>query len=293
MNRATSSDGWVRNHDNKMPGFTCSIITGCCNDCPFPCFARVLANGRLRERYLANYTIAKPPTPNPQSQHLDPFWPRFWPSRVEQVYARKKPSGIFLNIMGEWAGDWVPVTWQKNMFDMIRDCPQHRFYLLTKQPHRLHSFSPFPSNCYIGVSATTPEQLWLALEHFKEIEASITFLSLEPLLYDPFKGDWALSRSTIKSLADWLIIGCLTGTKAAIVEAHKRYPGLTPAPLSPQSPNGRWGLLPRVQWVGEVCEAADKVGIPIFLKENLRGLLPEEDPLFNSAPHKLRQEMPG
>lgn len=281
MNRATSSDGWVRNHDNKTLGFTCSIITGCRNDCPFPCFARVLANGRLRDRYLANPNYAVGCDPN------EPFTPRFWSDRVEQVYAHKAPAGIFLNIMGEWAGDWVPVLWQLEMLDMLRQCPHHRFYLLTKQYQNLHKFSPFPENCYVGVSIIADGDATNAYYGLSQVEAGKRFLSIEPLL-----GAITMKSHRILEVVDWLIIGCLTGTKAAILNAHKRYPALTPAPMSPQSPNGRWCLYPKVEWVTEICEAAAKAGIPIFLKHNLRHLLPEQDPLFNSAPHTLRQEMP-
>lgn len=301
MNRATPSDGWVRNHDNKTLGYTANIITGCLNQCPFPCFARVQANGRLRDRYLANNNYAIPN--DKESEYLrdimeehgippdyDPFYPRLWPERIDQLLAHKTPCGIFLNIMGEWAGDWVPLVWQVEMFDMIRQCPRHRFYLLTKQYQNLWKFSPFPENCWVGASVTNNKQYAKAVNELWGIEATIKFLSIEPLLSIVLPTPLILGN--LNAGIDWIIAGSLTGTKGAILEAHQTYPALTPMPLSPQSPNGRWCLQPKVEWVAEICEAADKASIPIFLKDNLRGILPEQDPLFNSAPHILRQEMP-
>ncbi len=43
---------WALNPDG-LPGYTWNPITGCLNNCPY-CYARKLANTRLRERYLAN-----------------------------------------------------------------------------------------------------------------------------------------------------------------------------------------------------------------------------------------------
>ena len=50
MNRTTIE--WVKNPDGTQ-GYTWNPITGCLNGCPY-CYARKLANGRLKQRYLAN-----------------------------------------------------------------------------------------------------------------------------------------------------------------------------------------------------------------------------------------------
>lgn len=50
MNRTTIE--WVRNPDGS-PGFTLNPVTGCLRGCAY-CYARKLANGRLKKRYLAN-----------------------------------------------------------------------------------------------------------------------------------------------------------------------------------------------------------------------------------------------
>ena len=43
---------WVKSPNGKQ-GYTWNPITGCLNGCPY-CYARKLANGRLKSRYLAN-----------------------------------------------------------------------------------------------------------------------------------------------------------------------------------------------------------------------------------------------
>ena len=63
-------------------------------------------------------------------------------------------------------------------------------------------------------------------------------------------------------------------------------------------------VMPKIEWVREIVEAADKAGIPVFLKDNLKPLLPKEklfykpmktkvnEPLKESVEILLRQEMP-
>jgi len=60
--------------------------------------------------------------------------------------------------------------------------------------------------------------------------------------------------------------------------------------------------MPKIEWIKEIVEAADKAGIPVFLKDNLRPLfIPEDcikpnalliDCLWASDKAKLRQEFP-
>ena len=53
---------------------------------------------------------------------------------------------------------------------------------------------------------------------------------------------------------------------------------------------------PKIEWVEEIVEACDKVGIPVFLKDNLRPLLPAVSPFITNPlrdfEFNLRQEMP-
>lgn len=188
---------WVKNPDGTQ-GYTWNPITGCLNHTLeglclgglFPCYAYKLANGRLRQRYLANKRIANV-IQNPTSEVVkglaDPFYPRFWKERIPPHTYHKMdwkgvPVGVFVCDMGELFGDWVPREWQNKIFEVIEDCPQHRFYLLTKQPQNLAKWSPFPPNCYVGVSVTQNSLLADALKYLNQIQATVKFISFEPLL---------------------------------------------------------------------------------------------------------------
>jgi len=268
MNRASSATGWVRNPVMKSPdldlrsassyglGWTLSPVTGCLNHTPeglclgggFPCYAYKLANGRLRQRYLANKRIANV-IQNPTSEVMrglaDPFYPRLWVERFDLVsLVKAKPRGIFVCDMGELFGDWIPNEWINKVMVNIRHFSQHRFYLLTKQPQNLIKFSPFPDNCWVGVTATNDEMFWDALRWLYRIQAKVKFISIEPYL-----GQIRIGAPTLIKLGvlDWVIIGAQT---------------------KPYKP-------PKIEWVEEIVRACDKAGVPVFLKYNLKPLIQE------------------
>ena len=282
---------WVLNPDNKTLGKIWNPITGCLNDCPY-CYARKLANGRLKQRYLANKNIALNSlatsiriSPN-EVGHIgdadydrglaDPFYPRFWLDRLYEPCHIEKPVGIFAVDMGEFFGGWVPREWQDLIFSVIEATPQHRFYLLTKQPQNLIKWSPFPANCWVGISVTNNKQMNDALYFNPDYKAKIKFLSFEPLLERIDKSRLAMYRY------DWVIIGACTGTLNDLETLATKYPDLTLIPYGK-----RWTLQPKIEWVLEIRDAATKLGIPIFLKDNLEPIFEADTKL-----HGFRQEMP-
>jgi len=221
----------------------------------------------LKQRYLANPDVAPRDEAdgtrfNRYEDLHDPFYPRFWEDRLNeprhlgggQFGMATIPKGIFTVDMGELFGEWIPREWQDKIFDVIRACPQHRFYLLTKQPQNLVKFlggnitntrkgyrkpEPLPNNVWMGVTVTDRQSAYGARDFLKEVRAKVKFLSLEPLL-GKMDGD---ALGNIIPLADWIIIGGQSGSK-------KFYP-----------PEG---------WIQEIEQAADNAGIPVFEKNNLR-----------------------
>jgi len=263
----------------------------------FPCYAFKLANGRLKERYLNNGLIACDYEGGEDSSDselkaafADPFYPRFWPERLEQPYKIKKPVGIFLDDMSDWMGDYWPEEWTQQELQMMKDNPQHRIYTLTKQPQNLTKFSPFPENCWVGVTVTNDLSYGQAIQGLNRIEASIKYLSIEPLLEPP-----AIVHLTYGEVINWVIIGACTGTMKDLLPLHHR----TGLPLIKWRGN-KWILSPPMGAVEEIVSACDKAGIPVFMKNNLKPLFAKIDSLgfFEGSIYKywyrgvLRQEMP-
>jgi len=278
---------WVRNPDGSQ-GYTWNPITGClnhvnglCKGGGFPCYAFKLAHGRLRNRYLDNRITAGDGEDDIWEGYTNPFYPRFWEERLDQPLKLKKPTGIFTCDMSDLFGLGIPAQWTHSVMNFIEACPQHRFYLLTKQPQRLSEFSPFPDNCWVGVTATNYDMFIDACGYLCSLKAKggikVAFISLEPLLSwedtDQFCQFWCQHGGI-----NWLIPGACTGTKAEMAELVQRYPALTLMPYGKI-----WTAQPPIAWLREIVEAADKAGIKVFLKDNLRGLLPKEPPFYTKC----------
>lgn len=291
---------WVKNPDGTQ-GYTWNPITGClniykhnghCKGGDFPCYAYRLAMGRLGGRYLSNSEVA-PLYPSAEEvkydvRHMWEFYPRFWRERLDELEIPpkkrdwQKPKGIFVCDMGELFGSWIPDEWITLIFNMISLNPQHRFYLLTKQPQNLQRWNPFPDNCWVGVTATNEKMYWDATRYLHGIKARVKYISFEPLLDNvmcagsPYKVDSMplVSFNETQHLnncgINWIIIGSQT---------------------KPYKP-------PKIEWVKEIVESADKAGIPIFLKNNLLKHLPRNEPFVKWTPTQagqlavFRQEMP-
>ncbi len=305
MNRATSPTGWVRNPVMTSPdldptqassydlGWTFNPITGClnhingmCKGGNFPCYAYKLANTRLRERYLANNNFISLSDIEPKT---GPFHPRFWPERLNELgFAHRgasKPKGIFVCDMSDLFGIGIPEGWTRGVLREIKQNNHYRFYLLTKQPHNLIKFNPFPDNCWVGVTATDSKMAWNAYAELKDICASVKYLSLEPLLEEI---DTRMFHN-FKGVIKWVIIGACTGSKTEMLKLIEQYPDLTLMPYG-----NKWTAQPKIEWVQEIVEACDKAGIAVFLKENLSDLIPINSPLrYGPAGElRLRQELP-
>ena len=297
---------WVKNPDGTQ-GYTHNPISGCKYHTPeglclgggFPCYAFKLANGRLKQRYLSetNVAVAKGDLETFRRAMKDPFYPRFWPERLKDIeigyhYTDRfggcefaaKPRGIFVCNMGELFGDWIPREWQDQIFKTINhyNNKNDRFYLLTKQPQNLSQFSPFPENCWVGVTATNDAMFRIACIALAKVNAKVKYISFEPLL------DWSAyfgpPLDKTNSLGDnwmkkaginWVIIGAQT---------------------KPYKP-------PKIEWVQEIVQACDKAGVKVFLKDNLRPLfvdalakklIDRKQFFVHSIGHggDLRQEMP-
>ncbi len=277
---------WVKNPDGSQ-GYTWNPITGClnhdnglCKGGGFPCYAYRLAHGRLKQRYLNGGEVAE--QGYEPSQLGDPFYPRLWEDRLYHPWGGK-PKGIFVCDMGDLFGIGIPESWTNRVLEELACYPEQRFYLLTKQPQNLIKFSPFPENCWVGVTATNGKMVDDAGYYLEQIQASVKYLSLEPLL-EPIQLYFG------KPGINWLIIGACTGTAPDMGALIGDYEDLTLMHWHEKT----WTAQPKMEWVKEIVEAADKAGTSVFLKNNLKPLL--KAGAWQIGDHKwmteLRQELP-
>jgi len=207
---------WVKNPDGT-PGYTLNPIKGKCPmGCPY-CYAT-----RFYDRFHWNPKV------------------RFDASELTRASAilnkSKKPLGVFVCSTFEWLWD---KTFAQYILQFIQSQPRHRFYLLTKRPTKLPAFSPFPGNAWVGVTATTQAMYDTAIFYLSQIEASIKYVSVEPLL--------SYIHLPNYREVDWIIIGCMT-------------------PISIKT-------MPKFEWVELMVNAADRVRTPVFIKPPLSDIM--------------------
>ena len=131
------------------------------------------------------------------------------PHRVDQPLARRKPTVYFVNSMSDLFHREIPDWFLDEVFSVIDRSPQHTFQILTKRSERLPEYFASrncPQNVWLGVSVEDRTFGLPRIDHLKQVNAPIRFLSIEPLLED--LGDLDLTG------IDWVIVGGESGHKA-------------------------------------------------------------------------------
>jgi protein gp37 len=131
------------------------------------------------------------------------------PDRLSEPLRRKKPTVYFVNSMSDLFHKSIPDSYIDQVFDVIARSPQHTFQVLTKRADRMAQHfrnRTVPRNAWLGVTVENRKDGVPRIDKLREIDATIRFLSVEPLLEDIGEID----------LTDihWVIVGGESGPKA-------------------------------------------------------------------------------
>jgi protein gp37 len=146
----------------------------------------------------------------------------------------KLPQVIFVNSMSDLFHKDVPTEYIQRVFDVMRRASQHRFQVLTKRSQRLARLSSrlsWQPNIWMGVSVES-QGYTFRIDHLRETDAHIKFLSLEPLL-------GPLTNLNLEGI-DWVIVGGESGPGARVM---------------------------RSEWVLDIRDQCKDAGIPFFFKQ--------------------------
>lgn len=131
------------------------------------------------------------------------------PSRLDQPLSRKKPTVYFVNSMSDLFHEAVPDDYVEKVLAVIRATPQHTYQVLTKRADRLPEYFAqrrVPANLWLGVSVEDRQHGLPRIEQLQKVDATVRFLSVEPLLED-------LGEINLAGI-DWVIVGGESGPKA-------------------------------------------------------------------------------
>lgn len=123
-------------------------------------------------------------------------------------YTWRQPRLVFVNSMSDLFHARVPLSFVRDVFEVISDTPQHTYQALTKRARRLRRVAAsleWPNNLWMGVSVEDAGQL-PRVEDLREVDAAVRFISAEPLL-------GPLERLDLTGIG-WVITGGESGPNA-------------------------------------------------------------------------------
>lgn len=191
-----SSIEWTEVTWNPVTG--CDRVAVGCDHC----YALTLAS-RLKAMGAAKYQRdGNPVTSGPG------FGVTTHPTALSQPYRWRTSKVVFVNSMSDLFHAKIPISFIRDVFDVIRETPQHTYQALTKRAHRMARFADaldWPANLWMGVSVESVDALD-RIDYLSAVPTAVRFLSCEPLLT-------ALPSMNLDSI-DWVIVGGESGPHA-------------------------------------------------------------------------------
>ncbi|RJQ07711.1 MAG: DUF5131 family protein [Bacillota bacterium] len=135
------------------------------------------------------------------------FEPRLLTGRLAEPKSVRTPSRILVCFMGDLFGEWVPRLWIQSVLNTIKETPQHRYVLLTKNPARYGGLT-LPPNAWGGTTVTGGGDRRRILDLNQALPTSMPrWVSYEPVL-GPFP-----TKLLQHKAINWLVIGAQTGPR--------------------------------------------------------------------------------
>jgi protein gp37 len=185
---------WTEQTWNPTVGCT-KVSPGCKN-----CYAEGMAR-RLKAMGLKGYENG--------------FRLTLMPERLAEPLERRKPTVYFVNSMSDLFHEKVPFEYAEHVFSVMQQAHWHTFQVLTKRADRMEAFCRgqlVPPNAWLGVSVENRKHGVPRIDVLRRIDATIRFLSVEPLLEDV--GPLDLNG------IHWVIVGGESGARARPMRAE-------------------------------------------------------------------------
>jgi protein gp37 len=230
--------------------WTWNPVTGCWHGCEY-CYARDIAKRFYETDFEPTFYPDR--LKAPQNTNL------MTPKRIESEAKKRKVSleqaqtfsrNVFTCSMADLFGKWVPESWILQVFEAVKSAPEWNFLFLTKFPQRLKEINDilggFPANVWVGTTVDTQARVALAERSFQGIEATVKWLSVEPML----------ERLTFNSLEMFDLVAIGGQSKSTQVKEFQ----------------------PEWEWVEHLVQQSRRSNTAVYFKENLKSR-PKELPL--------------
>jgi len=250
---------------------TWNPVTGCRYNCPY-CYAKKIAerfggasethsnetvgvecqwytesDGKIHELEEPIYDMDR----GCNAPYPFEFDSTFHKYRLTEPLKNKTPQNIFVCSMAELFGDWVPQSWQVEVFNACLKAPQHNYLFLTKNPYMYYCLAD---------NGLMPRRFWYGLTVNKQEDnnkmltmifgwGGNKFLSIEPL-----QEEFSMSQLSNIKFFNWVIIGAETG-------------------------NRKCKVTPKIEWIDKITTECIENNIPVFMKNSLVSIMGEENML--------------
>jgi len=210
---AQSSIEWTEMTWNPTTG--CSKISAGCKFC----YAEIMSR-RLQAMGIEKYK--------------DGFEVKTHPDALRIPYTWKTSKIVFVNSMSDLFHEDIPLSFIKQVFEVMNNNPQHVFQVLTKRAERLcelHKELRWTHNIWMGVSVEN-DKVKHRIDLLRKTNAKVKFLSCEPLI-------GPLYNMNLRKI-DWVIVGGESGFR--------------PRPMN-------------VDWVLDIQDQCKRADIAFFFKQ--------------------------
>lgn len=233
------------NSTNEMVDWawwTWNPVTGCWHGCTY-CYARDIANRFYDTKFEPTFHPDRLKAPqNMKPMTIERIQNEAKKRRVRLEDALVFSKNVFTCSMSDLFGKWVPEEWILQVFESVTKSPEWNFLFLTKFPQRLQEINDklggFPENVWVGTTVDTQARVALAEKAFKNIDAKVKWLSIEPML-EPLK-------FSSLDMFDMIAVG-----------------GQSRTTKEPE-------FQPEWLWVEDLVKQARKSDTAIYFKENLK-----------------------
>jgi protein gp37 len=145
-------------------------------------------------------------------KYANAFIPTMHSDTLGEPLNWKQPHTIFVCSMADLFHEDVPFSFIDKVIGTIKQTPQHRYQILTKRASRMADYFgrvAIPDNVWLGVTVEAAVAK-PRIDFLRELQASVRFLSCEPLVQD--LGELDLTD------VDWVIVGGESGVQARPME---------------------------------------------------------------------------
>lgn len=143
-----------------------------------------------------------------QKKYENGFAVTLHPETFQEPTTWRTSHTVFVCSMSDLFHDSVPFDFIDKVMDVIKLTPKHTYQLLTKRAERMAEYfatRPIPKNAWVGVTVDVQNSK-SRIDHLRYLDATVKFLSCEPLLED-------LGELNLQDI-DWVIVGGESGSNA-------------------------------------------------------------------------------